>query len=157
MAAGASMTRRSMPLGGDATSLDQSRPIIGGRDSGRRRSQLRLERWRSQSPMAVFRPVAAKAAAMWVASVVLPQPPLILPTSTVFMPVPPPWHFLGTSIARFAAFGSYVPIGFPGLELRGEVNTVTFVLCRSWGSDHFNHDHPRRYEAGRVAVRPSVP
>src|SRR3546814_178767 len=48
-------------------------------------SQPRLDPWRSASARPARRPAAAKAAARWVAMVVLPQPPLGLATRTVIM------------------------------------------------------------------------
>src|SRR5512138_6580 len=85
MAAGASITRRSMSFGGAPGSSRQSRARIGAALPGRAFSQPRALPWRSASASAVRRPAAAKAAARWVAMVLLPQPPFGLATRTVIM------------------------------------------------------------------------
>src|SRR5437868_5854816 len=80
------MTRRSTLLGGSSNSFDQSIATTGAASAGRRAIHPRLERWRSRSANAVSCPAVAKAAARWVAIVVLPQPPFTLAISTENIP-----------------------------------------------------------------------
>src|SRR5260221_5691348 len=82
IAAGESITRRSVPSGGSPISFTQSIAAIAGSAFGRRATQPRLERWRSTWARLVPFPVLAKAAARLVATVVLPQPPFTLATRT---------------------------------------------------------------------------
>jgi len=80
----ANVLRRATLAGGVSIPFDQSRPRIGAAVAGRPASQSRLERWGSESARAVSRPQLAKAAARFVAIVVLPHPPFGLAMRTDF-------------------------------------------------------------------------